>query len=158
MSILDKLSAGIQRTAKRVVTLPVVSDRVLEDPKLERNLALAGVVPKRCGLCKSFVAQDMADTLRMNPAFAQAMTLLAPSIMGQLKAKPGDPAPPRTPIGSEAARELRPNLSNRWDDYGGCANFQGLGVWAFAEEPKIPGEMRDGGLPKDAATPCKEWR
>lgn len=157
MSILDKLSAKVQQAAKRVVTLPVVSDRVLEDPKLERTLAVNGVVPKRCGLCKSFVAQDMSDTLRMNPAFAQAMTLLAPSVMGQLKAKPGEPTK-KTPIGSEAARELRPNLADRWEDYGGCANFTGLGVWAFAEEPAIPGEMRDGGRPADAPTPCKEWR
>lgn len=156
MSILDKISARVQATARRVVALPVVSDRVLEDPKLERNLALAGVVPKRCGLCRSFTAQDMPDTLRMNPAFAQAITLLSPSVMGQLKPKGVLPTQPRP--GSEAARALRPNLADRWEDYGGCARFGGLGVWAFAEEPPIPGEFREGGISADVPTPCREWR
>lgn len=144
MSVLSRL----QGVAKRVVTLPVISDKVLQDPKLERALAVAGTVPKRCGLCRAFAPQDMRETAQMNPAFAQAMTLLSPSIMGALKGA-------KKPIvGSEAARALRPNLSNRWEDYGGCTKYTGLGVWAYAEAPAIPTDM--SGEPEEQ--PCRGWR
>ena len=141
------LISRLQATAKRVVTLPVISDRVLEDAKLERSLAQAGVVPKRCGLCRSFSAQDMKDTQTMNPAFAVAMGLVPPGVMGALKGAK------KPVVGSEAARALRPDLSNRWEDYGGCTKYPGLGVWGFDEAPKIPAEFASG-----TVAPCKWWR
>lgn len=148
MSILSRLQERAQKVVRRVVTLPIVGDRVLEDPKLERAAALTGAVPKRCGLCRSFNPQDMADTIQMNGAFGAAAQLLSPSVMGTLKG-----APPK-PAGSEAARALRPDLADRWSDYGGCSRYPGLGVWGFDEEPTIPADFTTDGQQR----PCKDWR
>lgn len=126
---------------------PIPRERIVDDSKLERRLAVLNEVPRRCGLCRSFVAQDLGDTMQTNPAFATAARLLGPSIMGALKGAP------KGPVGSERARELRPDLSNRWEDYGGCSRWPGLGVWKFDESPSISKEFAG-----EAAGPCKEWR
>lgn len=124
-------------------------EEIVADRRLERRLAVVGQVPRRCGLCRSFVHGDMNDTFQTNPAFAQAAKLLGPRMMGALK---GQRKP--MPVGSEAARELRPDLQDRWEDYGGCARWPGLGVWAYAEEPEIGEDFSMGEPPG----PCKVWR
>lgn len=141
MSLLDGLRKRVKDLAKRAVTLPVLNAKLLEDPLVERQFADLGVVPQRCGLCKHYQPQDMADTLRLQRAFAQAADLLTPSVMGHVKGAT------KSIVGSEAARALRPHLSNEWKDYGGCGLNPGQGVWAFAEQPQVG----------DANEPCARW-
>ena len=146
MSILDRLRSGVRRTAESVVRLPVVGQKVIEDPRLERLAAEQGLVPKRCGLCKHFSKGLWNEAMRINPSFAKATMHLEPTQMGI--AGHDNPA---TAHGSSAARELRPSLARKWEDYGGCLKHIGggaSGIWAFEEQPPMP-------RPTDK--PCEDW-
>jgi len=135
----------VRGVARKAVSLPVVSDRVIGSPALERQAAVGDLVPKRCGLCKSFSRDRWEQLVQREPTFQQAMSLLSPSMMGRVKTVA------YTSPGSAAARELRPMLTERWEDYGVCLLHESRGgpaIWAFAEQPPMP---------QDDSEPCVRW-
>lgn len=141
MGIIDRLRDHAQRTARSVFHLPVLASRVTADPRYERTAAQAGLVPQRCGLCRHFSRQAFEEELQANAEFREAIGVLSPSRIGKTRADTSG-----VPV-SDAARALRPTLTHRWEDYGGCTKYS-LGVWAFAEQPPMPGLD---------SPPCEAW-
>lgn len=142
VGLLDKVK---KRAAKAL--LPVLNDeQLIETLPREKLAAEHGLVPKRCGLCRFYSRSLAEEELQKNPAMLDAMKLLKPSQMGRARTEPY-----KHP-GSERARELRPALMERWEDFGACVrhNEDGLRIiWGFAEQPAMP-------EPEDP--PCEEWR
>lgn len=129
-------------TARLSLTSP---DKLVQAPVVERKAAELGFCPKRCGLCKSFSREAFEQVLLVEPSFARATQHLKPWQMGQTReVKEGPPPLP----GSERARELRPNLTQDWQDYGGCTRY-GLAVWGFDEAPAVPNAD---------SPPCGAWK
>jgi len=115
---------------------------LVESPERERAAAIAGLVPKRCGLCKHFNLEAAQREMQANAHWTQAADFLGPEGMG---VKSTEQIEPR---GSEAARALRPFLHEKFEDYGLCTRWKTIAFWAFEEQPPAPG-------PDDA--PCQEW-
>jgi len=142
VSIVDRL----KKRAAAALHLPVIGEAILASPAAERAAAVQGLVPKRCGLCRNFSRGRFEEEVQRNPAFADAMKHLRPAQMGRARHEP------YTNPGSERARELRPTLTERWEDFGACLAFQDTGlrvIWGFSEQPAMP-------EPEDA--PCERWR
>ncbi len=138
-----KKAAGV--AAKRALKLPIVSDQVIASPIRERAAAEAGLVPKRCGLCRHFSRELWEQLVQREPAFVAAMKHLRPAQMGRTRSAPA------VHPGSEAARALRPTLTEEWADYGICALYDPDGapaIWGFAEQPPMP---------QADSKPCEAW-
>jgi len=138
--------------AKRIRKLPVIGeltqladqaavDAVLSSPTKERVAALAGVVPKRCGLCRSFNLERAQEQFAADANWMTAAGFLGPMKMGR---KSTEELPERA---SEAARALRPNLSEKFEDYGLCLKY-GRILWGFEEAPAMP---------ESSDPPCADW-
>lgn len=130
---------------KRVISLPVVSDKLIETHASERLAAEAGLVPKRCGLCRHFSREEWEQGTQREAAFSEAMRYLRPGQMGRTRTSP------MVNPGSDAARALRPTLTEEWRDYGVCMLHNPNGapaVWGFAEQPEMP---------QADSPPCGEW-
>ena len=108
----------------------------------ERAAAISGLVPKRCGLCRHFNLEAGQRAMSENAHFVQAQEVLGPEHMGL---KSTEEVPPR---GSIAARALRPDLAEKFADYGLCLRWGQTILWGFEEDPPMPG-------PADA--PCPSW-
>lgn len=143
--MLNFAKKAAESLAKRAVKLPVVSDQLIATPARERAAAEAGLVPKRCGLCRHFSRELWEQLVQREPAFASATRHLRPAQMGKTRAVQS------VNPGSEAARALRPTLTEEWADYGVCALHSPQGapaIWGFAEQPTMP---------QSDSNPCEAW-
>lgn len=159
MSIFDRAKEHAKSAVRSVVRLPVIDEAVLDDGTRERQAAKAGLVPKRCGLCRHFSREAFLQVAQLNPPFAEAMKYARP---GQMAGRKG--AAPR--FVSEEQLELRPRLTEEWSDYGVCTHFidpddpAGRGgahvaIWGYWEQPEMPYVTESG---KRIDKPCEEWR
>lgn len=114
--------------------LRATTEELIKNPDLERKAALAGLVPKRCGLCVYFSLKAGQDFLKSNQHFLQAMGVLGPERMGRA---------PNESVReiSAAALELRPSLVESWEDYGRCGKHN-RALWGFEEAPRFKVEER----------------
>lgn len=142
MGMLDRVRQAAAGAARTLVRLPVITDVVLETPRRERLAAEQGLVPRRCGLCRAFSRQRFVELQKLNPPFAEAQKYLEPAQMGSTREAS------YMPPGSVAARELRPELAERWEDYGACLKHN-LVIWGFSEAPSMP---------EPTSAPCEAWR
>lgn len=129
-------------TVRLALTSP---DRLTSSLVLERGAAERDMCPRRCGLCRHFSREAFEQELVLQPAFREATLRLKPYQMGAKRDE--REGPPPLP-GSERARDLRPNLTHDWRDYGACTLY-GPAIWGFAEQPPMP--------EKDSP-PCGAWK
>lgn len=160
-SKLGRLRSGLERLKK----LPIIGqtlagigktqlrdklEEITKDPAAERRWAQRGFVPQRCGLCANFSHDIGQRMLGRNANFTTATSVLRPHEMSE-----GPDATPRA-IG-DAARELRPTLTEEWRDYGYCAKWDRV-LWGFEEQPRFALEHdpdSTGAVP--LGPPCTDW-
>lgn len=157
-SIRSRGEAAVRSAlSKSVRNLPVVTDQLIATPARERAAAKAGLVPRRCGLCRHFSREAFEQILQVNPTFTEAMKFARPALMSGRKGSPPKHV-------SEMALELRPGLTEEWKDYGVCTRHPEpdgthTAIWGFWEQPPMVPEPSSS-AESDAVvfTRCEDWK